>query len=58
MKTESFCVVCVCENQVVQRPFWEIEPHQKAEHIASTVARAAERFGTADFRVFVIEIAC
>jgi len=53
---ESFCVVCVKENGVVQCPFWEIEPHQKSELIAKVVARAAETFGQACFDVFVIEI--
>ena len=56
VETESFCVVCVQGNEVVHCPFWEIEPHQKAELIAKTVARAAETFGQADFDVFVIEI--
>jgi len=56
MKTESFCVVCVCGNQVVHCPFWEMESHQKSELIAKTVTRAAETFGQACFDVFVIEL--
>ena len=57
-ETESFCVVCVCGNDVVKAPFWEIEPGDKARNIALTVATAAETFGRAAFDVFVIEIAC
>lgn len=56
METESFCVVCVQGSRVEHCPFWEIEPHQKPELVAKVVARAAERFGQANFAVFVIDI--
>lgn len=56
MKSDAFYVVCVCGNLVEHRAYWETSPSDKAHHIADTVARATERFGSSGFEVIVVSI--
>jgi hypothetical protein len=55
-KVESFCVVCVCDDDVLTFPHWEVESAHRVDVIARSVASAAEKFGRGNIDVRIIEI--